>query len=48
MIPLTTHYDEYIDRPKLPDKKPIWVYSSYPLKRGRNNKINESQFLEVY
>ena len=30
MIPLTTLYDGYIDRPKLSDKKPIWVYSSSP------------------
>ena len=29
MIPLTTLYDDYIDRPKLTEqKKPIWVYSS--------------------
>ena len=31
MIPLTILYDEYIDRQKLTEqKKPIWVYSSFP------------------
>ena len=31
MIPLTFLYDEYIDRPNLTEqKKPIWVYSSFP------------------
>ena len=41
MIPLTFLYDEYIDRPKFTEqkKKPIWVYSSFPHKWGRNNKI---------
>ena len=41
MIPLTFLYDEYIDRPKFTEqkkKKPIWVYSSFPHKWGRNNK----------
>ena len=40
MIPLTTLYDEYIDRLKLGEQKnkPICVYSSSPLKRGLNNK----------
>ena len=39
MVPVSTLYDEYIDRPKLAEqKKPILVYSSSPLKRGRNNK----------
>ena len=39
MVPVSTLYDEYIYRPKLTEqkKKPIWVYSSSPLKRGRNN-----------
>ena len=38
MIPVSTLYDEYIDRRKLTEqKKPIWVYSSSPLKSGRNN-----------
>ena len=38
MIPLTFLYDEYIDRPKFTEqkKKPIWVYSSFPHKWGRN------------
>ena len=41
MITVSTLYDEYIDRPKLSEqKKTIWVYSSSPLKRGRNNKAN--------
>ena len=40
MIPLTTLYDEYIDPSKLSEQKPLWVYSSSPLKRGRNkNRI---------
>ena len=37
IIPLTTLYDDYIDRPKLTEqkKKPIWVYSaSLPTKVG--------------
>ena len=35
-IPLTTLYDYYIHRPKLSEqKKPIWFYSSSPLKRGQ-------------
>ena len=39
MIPDSTLYDEYIDRPKLTEqKKHIWVYSSSPLKRGRKKK----------
>ena len=33
MIPVSILYDEYIDRRKLTEKKPIWVYSSSPLKR---------------
>ena len=38
MIPVLTLYDEYIDRPKLTEqKKTVWVYSSFPLKKGRNN-----------
>ena len=38
MIPVSTLNDEYIDRPNLTEqKKPSWVYSSSPLKRGRNN-----------
>ena len=41
MIPLTTLYDDYIDRPKLSEqKKPSWVYSSSPTKVGRiNNEV---------
>ena len=35
MIPLTTLYDEYIDRPTLTEQKTIWVYSSSPQKWGR-------------
>ena len=43
MIPVSTLYDEYIDRRKLTEqKKPIWVYSSSPLKRGRNKKVLET------
>ena len=31
MVPVSTLYDEYIDRPKLTEqKKTIWVYSSSP------------------
>ena len=38
MIPVSTLYDEYIDRPKMTEqKKPIWVYSSSPPQEGRNN-----------
>ena len=38
MIPVSTLYDYYIDRPKLSEQeKLIWVYSSSHLKRGRNN-----------
>ena len=42
MIPLTFLYDEYIDRPKFTEqkKKPIWVYSSFPHKWGRNNYVS--------
>ena len=46
MMPVSTLYDEYIDRPKLrirlisiEQNKPIWVYSSSPLKRGRNIEV---------
>ena len=40
MIPVSTLYDEYIDRQELSEqKKPIWVYSSSPLKMGRNNNL---------
>ena len=38
MIPLTTLYDYYIDRPKLSEKKPIWVYPP-PLKSGGNKNF---------
>ena len=43
MIPLTFLYDEYIDRPKFTEqkKKPIWVYSSFPHKWGRNKNLGE-------
>ena len=35
MIPVSTVYDEYIDRQKLTEqKKPIWVYSSSPPQEG--------------
>ena len=39
MIPLTFPYDEYIDRPKLSErkKKSIWVYSSSLHKGGWNH-----------
>ena len=41
MIQLTFLYDEYIDRQKLTEqKKPIWVYSSFPHKWGLYNNIN--------
>ena len=34
MIPVSTLYDEYIERRKFTEqKKPSWVYSSSPLKR---------------
>ena len=43
MISVSTLYDDYIDRPKLSEqKKPIWVYSSSPLKRGRNKNVRKS------
>ena len=33
MIPLTTLYNKYIDWSKMSEpKKPIWVYTSSPLK----------------
>ena len=43
MIPVSFLYDEYIDRPRLTEqKKTSWVYSSFPLKRGRNkNQWND-------
>ena len=50
MIPLTTLYDEYIDRSKLTEqKKTQFVYSSPPpLKRGRNNYfIRSHRYLET-
>ena len=35
MIPVSTLYDEYIDRRKLTEqKKTIWVYSSPPSQGG--------------
>ena len=35
MIPVSTLYNEYIDRPKLTEQKnPIWVYSSSPPQEG--------------
>ena len=44
MIPLTTLYDEYIDRPKLTEqKKPLeYIVPPSPLKWGRNNKRNDN------
>ena len=44
MIPVSTLYDEYIDRPKLtePKKKPFEYIVPPPLKRGRNNEKNSS------
>ena len=42
MIPLTTIYDGYIDRPKLTEQKPIWVYSFPPTpKTGRTSSQRE-------
>ena len=39
MIPLTTLYDEYIDRPKLPEKKPVeYIVPLSPLKWGSEQK----------
>ena len=37
MIPLTTLYDYYIDRPKFSEQKNTFEYIVPPLKRGRNN-----------
>ena len=34
MMPLTTLYDEYIDRRKLTEQNPIWVYGLPPTKVG--------------
>ena len=51
MLPVSTLYDEYIDRRKLTEqKKPIWVYSSSPLKRCRDNERfskNDKNAIEV-
>ena len=40
MIPVSTLYDEYIDRPKLTEqKKPVeYIVPPPTLKRGRNKK----------
>ena len=47
MIPLTTLYDDYIDRPNLTEqKKPIWVYSSSPTNVGRNNYKNDNKEIQ--
>ena len=42
MIPVSTLYDEYIERRKFTEqkkKKPSWVYSSSPLKRVGTIKL---------
>ena len=40
MMPVSTLYDEYIDRPKLSKQKThLSMQSPPPLKRGRNKKI---------
>ena len=42
MIPVSTLYDEYIDRPKLTEQKKTpaeYIVPPPPLKRGRNNKL---------
>ena len=41
MIPVSTLYDEYIDRPKLNEqqKDPFEYIVPPPLKRGRNKKL---------
>ena len=37
MIPLTTLYDEYIDRSKLTEQKNPFEYIVIPPQEGRNN-----------
>ena len=45
MMPVSTLYDELSEQ-----KKPVWAYSSFPLKRGRNKKKikRTKQFAEEY
>ena len=43
VIPVSTLYDEYIDRSKLTEKKPSWVYSSSPLMLSMQNALNFMQ-----
>ena len=51
MIPVSTLYDEYIDRPELSEQKNPFEYivPPRPLQRGRNNNFfwNNSLFLLV-
>ena len=50
MIPVSTLYDDYIDRPKLTEqKKPFeYIVPPPPLKRGRNKKSMNSFFQRDY
>ena len=47
MIPVSTLYDEYIDRPKLTEQKknPFEYIDPPPFKRGRNKKIEFFSYL---
>ena len=49
MIPVSTLYDEYIDRPKLTEqKKPIWVYSSPPPQEGSEQKGRDINGMHLF
>ena len=49
MIPLTTLYDYYIDRPKLTDQKnPFEYIVPPPSERGRNKNVWKISFKEVF
>ena len=49
MIPVSTLYDEYIDRPKLTEQKnPFEYIVPSPLKRGRNNQKSIDSKLECF
>ena len=48
MIPPTSLYDEYIDRPKLTEQKNPFDYIVPPPQVGRNNYTSTTQFEKSY
>ena len=48
MIPLTTLYDDYIDRRKFTEEEKPFEYIVPPTKVGQNNETNKHCFSEIF